>query len=177
MKVTKARNSGFFAAAAVLAAATTMAAPALAQGDTPQQHARAQAKHVTATPPPAAAPAAEPAILHTTHLDGAWAHALQSVLDDMQQLTASERLAAALTLAQGVSDAETPVMGSAPPARIFLRSRVAWLPPGALRDALDQSPWELAPAVIEPGTETPADTHGQYGILPGARMTLPWMLP
>jgi hypothetical protein len=149
------------AAAALAAAVTVSGSAAWAQGE----------GHVSApiAPPLNDASTVKPAAV----LDTAWAQALWTMFDGMHRLQRRERLAATRTLAAEPRETEV----RAPPMITLPPQRFTVFPAGALRDAVEQSPWEFTPVTIEPATESPVDTRGEHGILLGARLHLPWILP
>jgi hypothetical protein len=153
-------------AAGFAAALTVSGSAAWAQGE---GHGNAPVAPVLPVPKDAT-PTVKPAAV----LDTAWQQALWTVFDGMHRLQRRERLAASRTLAAEPLDAEevhSARVISLPPQRF------TWLPAGGLRDAVEQSPWEFTPVTIEPATESPVDTRGEHGILLGARLHLPWILP
>jgi len=121
-----------------------------------------------------------------TRLDEHWKQALWSVMDGMRKSARAERTAALRALAAEDGAADDAV--DAGPVVVPLERRTRLfpgqpsagalrLPPGGLRDAIADSPWEFTPVTIEPATESPVDTRGEYGILLGATLHLPWLIP
>jgi hypothetical protein len=52
-----------------------------------------------------------------------------------------------------------------------------WLPASAWREAYEKSPVQLTPVAVTPPTESPRDTRGEQGVVLGAKVLLPWMVP
>jgi hypothetical protein len=55
--------------------------------------------------------------------------------------------------------------------------RKGLLPASAWREALQRSPVLLAPVPVTPPTASPRDTRGEQGVVLGAKMQLPWLVP
>jgi hypothetical protein len=113
-----------------------------------------------------------------TVLGEAWARALQAVLEGMKRLV-DERIEAQETLAPKLSPV-SPCRDSAcvaTPVPSVPRLRAAWLPASGWREALEKSPVQLAPVAVAPPTESPRDTRGEQGVVLGAKMQLPWLVP
>jgi hypothetical protein len=65
----------------------------------------------------------------------------------------------------------------APPAPSVPPLRTRLLPTSAWREPLHRSPVLLAPVVVTPPTESPRDTRGEQGVVLGAKLQLPWLVP
>ena len=96
-------------------------------------------------------------------LGDAWARAVNAALDRMRHLVDAEQM-----VAQGVLGAAA--HRPKPPAWAAPLPR----PPKATTARFVVQP---APYVVEPVTAAVVDTHGEYAVLPGARVELPWMVP
>jgi hypothetical protein len=158
----KVRNA---AVAAILAASALAPRAAFAQGGTP--------------PAPAHVPTADEIIFRpATVLGEAWAQALQAVLEGMKRLV-DERIEAQETLAPTLSPV-SPCRGTAcvaAPVPAVPRVHAGWLPASAWREAYEKSPVQLTPVAVTPPTESPRDTRGERGVVLGAKVLLPWMVP
>jgi hypothetical protein len=161
----KVRNA---AVAAIIAASALAPRGAFAQGGTP-----------AAPPAPVHVPTADEIIFRpATVLGEAWAQALQAVLDGMKRLV-DERIEARETLAPTLSPV-SPCRGTAcvaTPVPAVPRMHAGWLPAGGWREAYEKSPVQLTPVAVTPPTESPRDTRGEQGVVLGAKVLLPWMVP
>jgi hypothetical protein len=162
----KARN---LAVAAILACCAVAPRAAFAQGSAPPP-TRTTPAHV---------PTADEIIFRpATVLGEAWAQALQAVLEGMKRLV-DERLEAQETLAPALSPV-SPCRGAAcvaAPVPAVPRVHAGWLPANGFREAYEKSPVQLTPIAVTPPTESPRDTRGEQGVVLGAKVLLPWMVP
>jgi hypothetical protein len=106
-----------------------------------------------------------------TRFEEGWARRLQAVLDGMTHLLDAEPVEAQQALGAKLA-APTPARDrTVPPAR------TAWLPGGALREAIARSPVQLSPLAVLPATESAYDARSEHLVLLGIRMQLPWIVP
>jgi hypothetical protein len=144
---------------------------AVTLGETP----RPPAPLTVAVPAPATPalilPGVEQAITPLVVIGHAWACAVRTVLDDMKKLVDAHKLAT-----EPLRPDVTPPP-RAPEAPIVPALRARWTLNGALRDAIAVSPIQVGPVEGTPPLEVSRDTHGEYAVLLGARVDLPWMVP